>query len=43
MCGYMSEALKEFFLNVYSTDIFDYGFGNVADFLHEDYAIDLIG
>lgn len=37
--GYMSEALRGYFSNVYSSDIYDYGYGKVADFLHEDYAV----
>ena len=37
--GYMSETLKEYFSNVYSSDIFDYGYGRVADFLSDDYTL----
>ena len=35
--GHMSETLKEYFSRVYSSDIFDYGYGKVADFLQSDY------
>ena len=31
--GYMSNALKEYFEKVYSTDVHDYGYGSVQDFL----------
>ena len=31
--GYMSNVLKEYFDTVYSTDIHDYGYGGVEDFL----------
>lgn len=31
--GYMSNVLKEYFEKVYSTDIHDYGYGSVRDFL----------
>lgn len=31
--GYMSNVLKEYFSRVYSTDIHDYGYGSVQDFL----------
>ena len=31
--GHMSNVLKEYFTQVYSTDIHDYGYGNVYDFL----------
>jgi hypothetical protein len=35
--GYMSEPLKEYFQTVISTDIHDYGYGGVANFLeYED-------
>ncbi|WP_181180369.1 SAM-dependent methyltransferase [Mesorhizobium sp. B1-1-7] len=36
--GHMALALREFFPVVTATDIFDYGFGGVADFLHPDHA-----
>lgn len=31
--GYMSNVLKEYFEKVYSTDVHDYGYGEVQDFL----------
>jgi hypothetical protein len=37
----MSATLAEYFDNVISTDIFDYGFGSVADFLNSTYEADL--
>ena len=37
--GHMSETLKEYVLKVHSSDIFNYGYGGVADFLHEDYTV----
>lgn len=36
--GHMALALAETFGRVEASDIFDYGFGKVADFLHPDYA-----
>jgi hypothetical protein len=38
--GHMSAALAEYFDDVISCDIFDYGFGNVADFLKSTYEAD---
>ena len=38
--GHMSAALAEYFDKVISTDIFDYGFGSVADFLNSKYEAD---
>ncbi len=35
--GHMSAALAEYFDKVISSDIFDYGFGSVADFLNSTY------
>jgi hypothetical protein len=35
--GHMALALREFFPLVTATDIFDYGFGGVGDFLHPDH------
>jgi hypothetical protein len=35
--GHMSVALAEYFGKVVSSDVFDYGFGNVADFLKAKY------
>jgi hypothetical protein len=35
--GHMSAALAEYFDSVTSSDIFDYGFGEVADFLESSY------
>lgn len=37
--GHMALALREYFPLVTATDIFDYGFGGVADFLHPDNAL----
>ncbi len=34
--GHMALALREYFPLVTASDIFDYGFGGVADFLHPD-------
>jgi hypothetical protein len=34
--GHMALALEPYFYAVYASDIFDYGFGSVADFLHPD-------
>jgi hypothetical protein len=34
--GHMALALADYFYGVLSADIFDYGFGRVADFLHPD-------
>ncbi len=31
--GYMSNVLKEYFETVYSTDVHDYGYGGIEDFL----------
>ncbi len=31
--GHMAEPLKEYFLHVYASDIHDYGYGEVGDFL----------
>ncbi|MCZ8545056.1 hypothetical protein OOJ09_12755 [Mesorhizobium qingshengii] len=36
--GHMALVLREFFPLVTATDIFDYGFGGVTDFLHPDHA-----
>jgi hypothetical protein len=38
--GHMSAALAEYFDKVMSSDIFDYGFGSVADFLNSTYDAD---
>ena len=38
--GHMSAALAEYFDDVISSDIFDYGFGKVADFLKSTYETD---
>lgn len=38
--GHMSAALAEYFDGVISSDIFDYGFGSVADFLNSTYEAD---
>ena len=38
--GHMSAALAEYFDHVMSTDIFDYGFGSVANFLNSSYKAD---
>jgi hypothetical protein len=35
--GYMSEVLKEYFSEVYSSDIFPYGYGQTKDFLESPY------
>ena len=35
--GHMSAALAEYFDKVQSSDIYDYGFGSVADFLNSTY------
>lgn len=35
--GYMSVALSEYFKTVESSDVFDYGFGNVKNFLDGSY------
>jgi hypothetical protein len=43
--GHMSVALAEYFNEVVSTDVFDYGFGSVADFLktkREDQSFDWV-
>lgn len=34
--GHMALALREYFPMVTATDIFDYGFGGISDFLHPD-------
>ena len=36
--GFMSEVLKEYFLEVHASDICDYGYGKVEDFLMIDAA-----
>lgn len=36
--GHMALALEEYFPLCHASDIFDYGFGAVADFLHADYS-----
>ncbi|ESZ32624.1 hypothetical protein [Mesorhizobium sp. L2C066B000] len=36
--GHMALVLREYFPLVTATDIFDYGFGGVTDFLHPDHA-----
>ncbi len=36
--GHMALVLREFFPLVTATDVFDYGFGGVSDFLHPDHA-----
>ncbi|CDX54537.1 Methyltransferase small [Mesorhizobium plurifarium] len=36
--GHMALALREYFPLVTASDIFDYGFGGVTDFLHPDHA-----
>src|SRR6185369_1476261 len=36
--GHMSVALASYFQKVTSLDVFDYGFGQVADFLKSKYA-----
>ncbi|GLR92846.1 hypothetical protein [Bradyrhizobium liaoningense] len=33
--GHIAEVLREYFANVSASDIFDYGYGDVADFLDE--------
>lgn len=33
--GHIAEVLAEYFANVFASDIFDYGYGDVADFLDE--------
>jgi hypothetical protein len=38
--GHMSAALAEYFQTVTSSDVFDYGFGSVADFLNSAYEAD---
>ena len=38
--GHMSRALQEYFKKTISTDIFDYGYGNIHDFLETDENID---
>ena len=43
--GHMSSALAEYFSSVESSDVFDYGYGKVADFLktkHEDDSFDWV-
>lgn len=35
--GHMVLALRDYFRNVEASDIFDYGFGRVYDFLHPDF------
>lgn len=35
--GHMALALADYFDQVHASDIFPYGFGQVADFLHEDF------
>lgn len=35
--GFMSETLKEYFLKVHSSDIHEYGYGAVVNFLDDDY------
>jgi hypothetical protein len=43
--GHMSVALAEYFKKVISADVFDYGFGELADFLktkHEDQSFDWV-
>ena len=35
--GYMSKALEEYFGNVVSSDVYDYGFGQKKDFLKQTY------
>lgn len=35
--GHMALALEDYFRVVVASDIFDYGFGTVADFLHPDF------
>jgi hypothetical protein len=43
--GHMSVALAEYFNEVVSADVFDYGFGRIADFLktrHEDQSFDWV-
>ena len=36
--GHMSVALADYFRDVASCDVFDYGFGNIADFLKSNHA-----
>jgi hypothetical protein len=36
--GHMALALREYFPVVTASDVFDYGFGGVTDFLHPDHA-----
>lgn len=36
--GHMALVLAEYFRDAHASDIFDYGFGRVADFLHPDYS-----
>jgi hypothetical protein len=43
--GHMAVALAEYFATVDATDVFDYGFGRVADFLkgkHPEAAVDWV-
>lgn len=35
--GYMAEPLSEYFKSITSSDVFDYGYGQVRDFLDRDY------
>ena len=35
--GHMSKVLKEYFYSVSSSDLYDYGYGRVYDFIHDSY------
>lgn len=41
--GHMAAALAEYFAGVEASDIFPYGFGRVADFLHPDFRMREVG
>lgn len=40
--GHMALALREYFSVVHASDVFDYGFGEVDDFLHPDFPPPLV-
>jgi hypothetical protein len=40
--GFMSSALEEYFLEVHSSDVFNYGYGEVRDFLNEGWKPDSV-
>lgn len=41
--GHIAEVLSEYFADVFATDIFDYGYGALADFLETGNVADMLG